>query len=92
MRGRLRNRGRVMLAQEPEVRLDYFEIVDPETLDPLDAASGKSLVAVAAYVGSTRLIDNVVLGAPVSLRPDWGARNKERFAQKFRVRDCVSGD
>jgi pantoate--beta-alanine ligase len=53
--------GRAVLAQEPEVRLDYFEIVDPETLDPLAAASGKSLVAVAAYVGSTRLIDNVVL-------------------------------
>jgi pantoate--beta-alanine ligase len=53
--------GHAVLAEEPEVRLDYFEIVDPETLDPIDAASGRSLVAVAAYVGSTRLIDNVVL-------------------------------
>lgn len=53
--------GRIVLAQEPDVRLDYFEVVDPETLDPVEAIAGKTLVAVAAYVGSTRLIDNVVL-------------------------------
>ena len=53
--------GRGVLAQEPEVRLDYFEVVDPETLDPVEAVAGKTLVAVAAYVGTTRLIDNVVL-------------------------------
>jgi pantothenate synthetase len=43
--------------------LDYFEIVDPDTLDPLDEISRPALVAVAAYVGSTRLIDNIVLGS-----------------------------
>jgi len=47
--------------REPQVRLDYFEIVDPETLDPVERISQKTLVAVAAYVGSTRLIDNMVL-------------------------------
>ena len=52
---------RGVIAQEPEVRLDYFEIVDPETLDPIETITGKTLVAVAAYAGSTRLIDNVVL-------------------------------
>jgi len=50
-----------VLAREPEVRLDYFEIVDPDTLDPVEQISQKTLVAVAAYVGNTRLIDNVVL-------------------------------
>jgi pantoate--beta-alanine ligase len=50
-----------IFAGEPEVRLDYFEVVDPETLDALERISGKALVAVAAYVGTTRLIDNVVL-------------------------------
>jgi pantoate ligase/cytidylate kinase len=45
----------------PQVALDYFEIVDPETLDPVEQVSQKTLVVVAAYVGSTRLIDNVVL-------------------------------
>jgi pantoate--beta-alanine ligase len=47
--------------REPQVTLDYFEIVDPDTLDPVECISQKTLVAVAAYVGSTRLIDNVVL-------------------------------
>jgi pantothenate synthetase len=41
--------------------LDYFEIVDPDTLDPVERISQKTLVAVAAYVGTTRLIDNAVL-------------------------------
>ncbi len=50
-----------VFAQEPQVRLDYFEIVDPDTLDPVDQIQQKTLVAVAAYVGSTRLIDNLVL-------------------------------
>jgi pantoate--beta-alanine ligase len=50
-----------VFACEPAVRLDYFEIVDPQTLDPLEQISQKTLVAVAAYVGNTRLIDNVVL-------------------------------
>ena len=50
-----------VLARVPQVALDYFEIVDPETLDPVEQVSQRTLVAVAAYVGSTRLIDNVVL-------------------------------
>ena len=47
--------------EEPEVRLDYFEIVDRETLDPVTNTSKGALVAVAAFVGTTRLIDNIVL-------------------------------
>jgi pantoate--beta-alanine ligase len=50
-----------VFAQEPQVRLDYFEIVDPDTLDPVDQIERPALVAVAAYVGSTRLIDNRIL-------------------------------
>jgi pantoate--beta-alanine ligase len=50
------------LDEESSVRLDYFEIVNPETLDPVADVSGGALVAVAAYVGNTRLIDNVLLG------------------------------
>jgi len=50
-----------LIRREPQVALDYFEIVDPETLDPVERISQKTLVAVAAYVGTTRLIDNVVL-------------------------------
>jgi len=43
------------------VKLDYFEIVNPETLDPVENVSAGALVAVAAYVGTTRLIDNILL-------------------------------
>jgi len=53
--------GKGVFDGEPLVRLDYFEIVNPETLDPVAVVSAKTLVAVAAYVGATRLIDNVVL-------------------------------
>ncbi|MBI3646989.1 MAG: pantoate--beta-alanine ligase [Acidobacteriales bacterium] len=50
-----------VFAEEPQVRLDYFEIVHPDTLDPVEQVSQPTLVAVAAYVGCTRLIDNIVL-------------------------------
>ncbi len=53
--------GTQVFAQVPSVRLDYFEIVDPETLDPLDDLSRPALVGVAAFVGKARLIDNVLL-------------------------------
>jgi pantoate--beta-alanine ligase len=53
--------GKQTFTHEPSVRLDYFEIVDPETLDPVDDLSGGGLVAVAAFVGNVRLIDNIVL-------------------------------
>ena len=58
--------GRAELAGESSVRLDYLEIVDPDTLDPVDSISSGALVAVAAFVGSTRLIDNILLGKSAS--------------------------
>lgn len=54
---------RETFAKEPQVRLDYFEIVDPDTLEPIDQIHRPTLAAVAAYLGSTRLIDNVVLNS-----------------------------
>ena len=54
--------GREEIDKESSVRLDYFEIVNPDTLDPLEDISGGGLVAVAAVVGGTRLIDNILLG------------------------------
>ncbi len=53
--------GRKELARENSVRLDYFEIVDPDSLDPVGNVGKGALVAVAAFVGATRLIDNVLL-------------------------------
>jgi pantoate--beta-alanine ligase len=53
--------GRKVFDQEPGVRLDYFSVVDPDSLEPVEHVTRESLVAVAAYVGTTRLIDNIVL-------------------------------
>jgi len=53
--------GREEIAGEKSVRLDYFEIVDGENLDAVKTAGDGAVVAVAAFVGATRLIDNVVL-------------------------------
>jgi pantoate--beta-alanine ligase len=53
--------GREEIAKQELVRLDYFEIVDPDNLDPVASVANAALVAVAAFVGTTRLIDNLVL-------------------------------
>jgi pantoate--beta-alanine ligase len=53
--------GREEVARERSVRLDYFEIVDPDSLDPVGNVADGALVAVAAFVGPTRLIDNILL-------------------------------
>ena len=44
-----------------DLRLDYAELVDPNTLEPVMNLKQGALVAVAAYVGQTRLIDNLLL-------------------------------
>ena len=47
------------------LRIDYVALADPDTLVPLDeggAAGERALLAIAAFAGTTRLIDNVVLG------------------------------
>lgn len=43
--------------------LEYFEVVDGRTLDPVERVSNGAVCAVAARVGATRLIDNTVLGS-----------------------------
>lgn len=53
--------GKQTLAEDPGVKLDYFSIVNPDTLEDIHALDPPALVAVAAYVSKTRLIDNIVL-------------------------------
>ncbi len=43
----------------PHLRMDYVEVVDADTLLPQEFVTGNSLLAVAAYLGETRLIDNL---------------------------------
>jgi pantoate--beta-alanine ligase len=49
-------------AAEPAIRVDYIELVDWATQEPVETAAPGSLFAVAAWVGTTRLIDNTILG------------------------------
>jgi pantoate--beta-alanine ligase len=53
--------GKKEFASQPAMRLDYFEIADPDSLQPVPAVDGPALAAVAAYIGKTRLIDNILL-------------------------------
>jgi pantoate--beta-alanine ligase len=53
--------GRDEIEREKSLRMDYFEIVDADSLDPVKDVRGGTLVAVAAWVGATRLIDNIRL-------------------------------
>lgn len=52
---------RNVLAEEPAVRVDYVELVDWGTLEPVETAVPRTLFAVAAWVGATRLIDNAII-------------------------------
>jgi pantoate--beta-alanine ligase len=54
-----------ILRQVPALRIEYVSIVDAESLQELGQVRGKVLAAVAGRLGSTRLIDNIVVDAPV---------------------------
>jgi pantoate--beta-alanine ligase len=54
--------GMRVLGAEAGVRVDYLAVVDAETLLPVMVAETGTLVAVAAWVGGTRLIDNFIVG------------------------------
>jgi pantoate--beta-alanine ligase len=60
---RLRTAMLDVFATDPVTRVDYAEVVDPDTLLPVPAATKGTLIAVAARVGTTRLIDNLLLSS-----------------------------
>jgi pantoate--beta-alanine ligase len=47
-----------LIEQQPEARVDYLEFFDPNTLEPLRQVSRGARVALAVFIGKTRLIDN----------------------------------
>lgn len=51
------------ICREPLARIDYVEVLSLPGLEVSEAISGKSLCALAVYIGSTRLIDNIILEA-----------------------------
>jgi pantoate--beta-alanine ligase len=56
-------RVRAVLAAEPLARVDYAELVDAASIEPLDRIDRPALLALAVFIGRTRLIDNTVLAA-----------------------------
>jgi pantoate--beta-alanine ligase len=58
---RLRSVALAVLASEPAAKLDYVEIIHPDTLEPVGDLAQGALAAVAVSFGSTRLIDNLLL-------------------------------
>ncbi|MEM9137273.1 MAG: bifunctional pantoate--beta-alanine ligase/(d)CMP kinase [Cyanobacteria bacterium P01_F01_bin.42] len=52
---------REYLSDYPAIKLEYVEIVEPEKLTPLSHVESRGLIAIAARIGSTRLIDNLIL-------------------------------
>jgi pantoate--beta-alanine ligase len=59
---KLRAAARTVIGEEPAVRVDYLALVDWATLEPVETAEPGTLLAVAVWVGETRLIDNTILG------------------------------
>lgn len=59
--GRIINKMRQAIGRHTDARIDYVKIVDPSDLKDVKKISRPAIVAVAAWIGKTRLIDNIVL-------------------------------
>ena len=59
--GLLKNEIQKTMTISPEIKVQYIAIVDPETLQEIDTITEKALVAIAVTIGSTRLIDNILI-------------------------------
>ena len=51
---------RALIEAEPLARIDYVEMVSWDGIQPVENAEGPVLVAMAVYIGNTRLIDNFI--------------------------------
>jgi pantoate--beta-alanine ligase len=60
----LREEALKTIAQHPGARVEYFEVTDPGTLQPVEMVQGPVLIAAAMWLGSTRLIDNMMSRPP----------------------------
>ena len=54
-----------IIGAEPLARLDYLAIASPEDLSPLELVAPTTLVALAVWIGRTRLIDNILIAVPI---------------------------
>ena len=50
-----------IINSEPLTKIDYVQLVNADSIEPLETAEGRVLVAMAVYIGKTRLIDNFIV-------------------------------
>ncbi|MCK4505373.1 MAG: pantoate--beta-alanine ligase [Candidatus Aegiribacteria sp.] len=68
--GRLCEVARQIIKKSPLAVVQYLEIVDQDTMKPVERLDGPGLLAVAVYFGKTRLIDNIVLNPGANCKED----------------------
>jgi pantoate--beta-alanine ligase len=76
----LENLMREVMEKGTEMRVEYIQMVDPETLEPRAVLEGRTLIAVRAQLGTTHLIDNLLINVPGG-----------RMAMKFKTPGCEEG-
>jgi pantoate--beta-alanine ligase len=54
-------KARLFLAEHPQIQVEYLESVDPDSMQPITGSQGSVLIAIAAWLGGVRLIDNVTV-------------------------------
>jgi pantoate--beta-alanine ligase len=64
-------RGKDELTRAGFAKVDYLDAVDSETLKPIERVTGPARIAGAAWLGTTRLIDNVAVGWPLPQTPEF---------------------
>jgi pantoate--beta-alanine ligase len=64
---RIRESALAVLKDYEQIRVEYFEIVDRDELQPVEAVHGRVRILAAIWIGATRLIDNVLVNASRSL-------------------------
>ena len=50
-----------LLSRTPEFRVEYLEVVDPATFQPVETISGDVRIVAAVWLGDVRLIDNILV-------------------------------
>ncbi len=69
---RLINEMKTILTKAAELEVQYIEIVDPNSLEPLEVIGDQAQALVAVFVGTTRLIDNIRIGTGAKTKPITG--------------------
>jgi pantoate--beta-alanine ligase len=63
---RLRDEVVAILRSEPEARIDYVEFRHGDTLEEVELADDRTVLALAVRIGKTRLIDNILIGRVIT--------------------------